>query len=71
MTDKTKTKIKSSGYAALDITRGRNGVAKRLMKGEKVIFDVRLELDPDWRAWSDDTVSIQFGCKVLEMDEVK
>ena len=71
MTEKAKTKIKSSGYAALDIIRGRHGLKRRLQKGEKVFFDVKVQVDPDFRAWSDDGTSIEFGCIVLDVDEVE
>lgn len=53
-------KMQSSGYAALDVIRGRRTLEKRLRRGERIKVIIHAEIDPDFRGHSDDGTSTQF-----------
>ena len=59
------------GFVFVDVTTGATALRKRLLKGEKVVMQITVELDNDPRGMSDDGVSIQFTSQCRKMRELK
>lgn len=60
-----------SSYAVLDVVKGRQALAKRLTKSERIEVVIRGVLNPNPLTWSDDTVSIEFPIENPVWEEVE